>query len=103
MINEIMTAVSVPFKETMFSRAPAGDYAVYHNDVTADGPDGLNRIFTHDITVELYETKPNPELEALIEGELNSRGIKWSKQSRYWVQEAQRYQVIYEFSYITKT
>lgn len=103
MINEIMTATGIPFKETMFSREPAGDYAVYHDNVTADGPDGFNRIFTHDIVVEIYEKKPNPKLEALFEGDLNSRGIKWSKQSRYWVQEAQRYQVIYEFSYITKT
>lgn len=103
MINEIMTALGVPSKETMFSRAPAGDYAVYHDDVTADGPDGINRIFTHNITVELYEVKPNPTLEASMEEELNSRGIKWSKQSRYWVEGAQRYQVIYEFFYITKT
>jgi hypothetical protein len=103
MINEILTPLGVPYRETMFSRAPAGDYAVYMDDVTADGPDDENRIFTHDITVELYEAKPNPKLEQTFEGLLNSSGIKWTKQSRYWIPEAQRYQVIYEFTYITKT
>ena len=103
MIQDILKPTGIPFKETMFSRAPTGTYAVYMDDVTADGPDYENRIFTHDITVELYEPKPDPKAEAAIEAELNARGIKWSKQSRYWVQDAQRYQVIYEFTYITKT
>lgn len=102
MINEILTASGLPYKETQFQRPPAKTYAVYMDDVTADGPDYENRIFTHDITVELYEPKPDPEAEAAIERELNARGCKWTKQSRYWVQDAQRYQVIYEFSYIEK-
>lgn len=103
MVNEILKQTGLPFKETQFSRAPAGTYAVYMDDVTADGPDYENRIFTHDITVELYEPKPDPKAEAAIESELNARGLKWTKQPRYWVQDAQRYQVIYEFTYITKT
>ena len=102
MINEILKALGVPYCETMFDRTPSGDYAVYFDDVTADGPDCCNRIFTHDITVELYEAKPNPKLEQALEGQLNSRGIHWSKQARYWVQGADRYQVIYEFTYIEK-
>lgn len=102
MINEILTASGVPFRETQFLRPPAKTYAVYMDDVTADGPDDANRIFTHDVTVELYEPKPDPDAEQAIEAELNSRGIKWTKQSRYWLQDVQRYQVIYEFSYIEK-
>lgn len=104
MIKEILTAAGIPSRETRWvSKPPAEDYAIYMDDVTADGPDDENRIFTHDITVELYETKPNPKLEADLEAGLNAVGLKWSKQSRYWVPEAQRYQVIYEFTYITKT
>ena len=72
------------------------------DDVDTDGPDGINRIFTHDITLEVYEPEPDDEAEAAIEEALNSRGIKWTKQDRYWLQDVQRYQVIYEFTYITK-
>lgn len=102
MINEVLTPLGVPYRETMFPRAPVGDYIIYHEDVETDGPDDAVSIFTHNITVELYEVTPNPALEASLEGELSQRGLKWSKQARYWIEAAQRYQVIYEFYYITK-
>ena len=102
MVEDILTAVGVPFRETQFTRAPASDYAVYMDSVEADGPDGVNRIFTHNITVELYTKKPEPGTEATLETELNARGLKWTKQSRYWVEGAQRYQTLYEFSHIEK-
>lgn len=104
MINNILKPTGIPYKETMFSRAvPDKTYAVYHDDVEVEGPDNENRIYMHNITVELYEPKPDPKAEAAIEAQLNARGIKWTKQSRYWIAEAHRYQVIYEFTYITKT
>jgi hypothetical protein len=103
MINEILTTVGVPFRETQFVRAPAAKtYAVYFDDVDADGPDGINRIFTHNFSVEFYETEPDPQTEARFEKELNNRGIKWEKQARYWLSDVQRYQTIYEFSHIEK-
>ncbi len=103
MIHVILTASGLPYKETQWGRTPpARTYAIYTDDVTADGPDDENRIFTHDITVELYEPKPDPEAEAAIERQLIARGYKWTKQSRLWVEAAQRYQVVYEFSYIEK-
>lgn len=103
MIKNILKPLGVPVKETMFDRTPTGDYIVYMDDVTADGSDYENRIYTHDYTVEVYEKKANPTLEAALEAELNSRGIKWTKQSRYWVTGADRFQVIYEFTIIIKT
>ena len=103
MIDEILTPVGLPYRETQFPRSPTGDYIVYHDDVAADGPDGLNRIFTHNITLELYTGEPNPGAETAIEAKLNALGYKWTKQSRYWVEGAQRYQTIYEFTYIMKT
>ena len=102
MINEILTASGLPYKETQFLRPPAKTYAVYMDDVEADGPDDANTVFTHAITVELYEPKPDPDAEKALEAQLNARGLKWTKQSRYWLTDAQRYQVVYEFSYIEK-
>lgn len=103
MIKEILTASGVLYAETQFMRTPSKTYAVYMDEVDVDGPDYQNRIFRHDITVELYEFKPDPEAEAAIERELNARGIKWHKQPRYWISTITQYQVIYEFSYIEKT
>lgn len=103
MIIEILTASGVPFRRSRFLKPPAGTYAVYMDDIAnTDGPDGINRIFTHDITVELYEPGPDDASELAIEKALNESGVRWTKQDRYWIQEEQRYQVIYEFDYMTK-
>jgi hypothetical protein len=102
MVDEILTAAGVLHKQARFVRLPDETHAVWFDDVSADGPDGYNRIFTHDVTVELYAPKPDPKTEEAIEAELNARGLPWEKQAAYWLTDAQRYQTIYEFSYITK-
>lgn len=102
MIEKILTAAGLPFRQARYADPPKGTYAVYFDEVTADGPDGYNRIFTHDVTVELYQHRADDEAETAIEAELNARGIPWTKQAAYWLKSIQRYQVIYEFSYIEK-
>lgn len=102
MINTILNAAGVQFRRSRFLQPPKGTYAVYMDDVTADGPDGMNRIFNHDVTVEVYEPKPDDKTEAAIEAALDAQGLHYTKQDRYWLQEEQLYQVIYEFSYIIK-
>ena len=103
MVNEILKASGVPFRETQWvGRPPETTYAIYMDDVNVDGADDVNLISQHDITIELYESKADPKIEKALENQFNVRGIKWTKQSRYWLTESQRYQVIYEFSYIEK-
>lgn len=102
MLDNIMTATAIPFKEGRFVDPPAETYAITFDDVTADGPDGINAIFTHDVSVELYELRPDAAAESALEAELNARGIPWTKQARYWLASIKRYQVLYEFSYIEK-
>lgn len=102
MTETILNAAGVPFRRSRFSQPPKGTYAVYMDDVETDGPDGINRIFNHDVTVEVYEPKPDDKTEAAIEAALDAQGLHYTKQDRYWLQDEQRYQVIYEFSYIIK-
>lgn len=102
MIKTILNAAGLPSWPGRSPDPPATTYAIYFDDVTADGPDGYNRIFTHDVMVELYEPTHDDAAEAAIEAELNARGIPWTKQARYWLDSVRRYQVIYEFSYIEK-
>lgn len=103
MLNEIITDSGIPFRETQWiGKPPAETYGVWMDDVDADGADDENLFETHNITAELYEPKPDPEAEKAFEAQLNARGRKWTKHPRYWLTEAQRYQVIYEFSYIEK-
>ena len=111
MIKEILTAAGVLHRRGRFPSPPEGAYAVYFDDIDADGadpvrsitPGGLPRIYHHNVRVELYEAKPDDEKEAAIEAELDAWGLPWTKDDRYWIQTEQLYQVIYEFSYTSKT
>lgn len=110
MVKEILTAAGVPHRQGRFVRMPEGTYAAYFDDVEVDAADRvtlptaavLPSIKTHNITVEVYEPKPDDDAEAAIERELNARGLSWSKEDRYWLSDVQRYQVVYEFEYTTK-
>lgn len=102
MVKDILTAAGIPFQSARFPNPPAVTYAVYFDDVTAEGADHDNCIFTHDITVELYEPQKDGAAESAVEAALNARGIPWTKQARYWLDAIRRYQVIYEFTYIVK-
>lgn len=102
MIKTILTAAGIEFRQTRFPSPPAGTYAVYMDDVSTDGPDYLNRIYTHDYTIEVYEPTPDDAAEQAIEAAIDAAGLRWTKQDRYWLQSEQRYQVIYEFTYIEK-
>ena len=102
MITTILDPTGVPYRETRFTRPPAGTYAVFMDDVEPDGPDGQASIWLHSVTIEVYEQKPDDVTEKAIEDSITAAGLQWRKQARYWLQTEQRYQVIYEFEYIEK-
>lgn len=103
MVEEILTAAGIPERGSRFVKPPAGTYAVWFDDLETDGPDGMPpAIFTHGVTVELYEPKPDPEKVEALEAQMSARGLHWTKQARYWIKTEQMYQTIYEFSYTEK-
>lgn len=102
MIIRILSSLGLPYKETRFLNAPKSTYAIYHDYIERSGGDNINLLTRHDITLELYEYAPDPNAEIALEGELDTRGVNYTKQARYWIQEEQLYQVIYEFSYFVK-
>ena len=103
MVTKILARAGVKFRESRYMAKPLPDtYAVYFDDREFSGADGVNCLITHNITVEVYESKPDLETEAAIEEALDFFGVEWSSQARYWIAEEQRYQVIYEFTYIEK-
>lgn len=108
MIKDILTAAGIEHARGRFLRMPDGTHAVYFDDIEVTTADrgtaaGAPRIYTHNISVELYEAAPDDASESAIEAELDARGLPWSKQDRYWLKDVQRYQVVYEFTYTDKT
>lgn len=110
MIKEILTAAGVLHRQGRFLSPPAETYAVYFDDENGEGADPVGysaaeapQILHHSVRVEVYEPKPDDATEAAIEAEFKARGLSWSKEDRYWLQDVQRYQVLYETEYTEKT
>lgn len=103
MVKEILAAAGITARGSRFTKPPAGTYAVWFDDITTDGPDNMApSIFTHNVTVELYEPKPDDAAVAALEAQLSAYGLKWTKQDRFWIKAEQMYQTIYEFTYTEK-
>lgn len=103
MVNEILTAAGIQERGSRFVKPPAGTYAVWFDEIDTDGPDGEPpRIFTHAVTVELYEPKKDDAAEEALEAAMSAAGMHWHKGDRIWIQSEQMYQTIYDFSYIEK-
>lgn len=106
MVDKILTGagfvLNKTYKETRFLQPPSKTYAIYNDSYNRRGADDLNLLTEHTITIELYEYSPDPEAEKRIEDQFDALGVEYSRQDRYWIQEEQLYQVIYEFDYIKK-
>ncbi len=109
MIETILTASGLPYRQGRFLHPPAETYAVYFDHLTVDGADPvapisgrLPGVVLHEGMIELYEPRPDPDAEAALEREINAQGLSWTKQDRYWLQNVQRYQVIYELNFYEK-
>lgn len=106
MVNELLTAANIQGRRGRFTGAKSSTYVVWLDDVTTEpGPDpvpGAPLALRHDITLEVYEDRPDDAAEAALEAAMTAAGLDWTKQDRYWLQTEQQYQVIYEFFYIEK-
>lgn len=103
MVDKILHGVGIPYTETRFITPPKADtFAVYLDEVEVRGGDGVNLVKEHSVSLEIYENYKDPETESKIEANFDAYGIEYTKVSRYWIDEEQLYQVIYEFNYISK-
>lgn len=102
MVVKILTELGIPFKKTLFRKAPKTTYAVYHEPFTRRGGDNINLIKAFEYSIELYSYAPDPQTEKDLEDLFDKYGIEYEKQECFWIESEQLYQVIYDFEYITK-
>ena len=105
MVNKIVNSILngiCDFRETKFKVPPKVDYCVYNDTKRVYGADKKNLVEEHNISIELYEYSPNDELEARIEARLDDLAIEYDKQERYWLDSEKLFQIVYEFSYVTR-
>ena len=106
MVKRVLTGAGFvegkTFKETRFLKPPKKTYAIYEDEYTRRGADGLNLLKVHMYTIELYSERPDPEAEARIEAMFDSLGIEYEKEPRYWIDSELLYQVVYTFNFVEK-
>lgn len=102
LVDDILSAAGVPYRKTRFTKPQTGDYIVYNDSITTDGGDRELLLYRHSISAELYTAKQSADAEELLENAFASYGVHFDKQEAIWLQEEQRYQVVYEFEYIEK-
>lgn len=106
MVHKILTSAGFvlheTYRETRFLSPPNTTYVIYNDNLNVRGADNLNLMIEHAVEIELYEYAPDPDAEKRIENQLDANGIEYVKQSRYYINEEQLYQIIYEFEYIEK-
>lgn len=110
MVNKILTASGLPYKEARFPDPPRETHAIYFDGVTREKPDPVPRtgtegvpcILTHDIMVELYAPVIDPAAASALEAAIDAEGLEYTSQGWYWLSNIQRYQNIYEFTYTEK-
>jgi len=102
MIKAIMEAAGFPYRRGRFPKPPAGTYAVYMDDQSTDGPDGLPWIVHHSVTVVLYvEDLDGPDEENMEEA-LCQAGRHYEKDGAEWDDQTRRFQINYYFDYVEK-
>lgn len=102
MVNKILDATEIPYAETLFFKPPKTTYAVFNDTINRRGGDDINLLSRHDVSIELYEYEKDPEAEKKIEDQLDAHGLEYDKQARFWIQEEQLFQVVYDFTYTQK-
>jgi len=85
--------------ENSFISPPALPWLIFTTDDTYRGTDSENVIVERAVSVELYTTKINPELEAQVEALFT--GIQFSK-SREWIASEKFFMCVYDFDLIEK-
>ena len=102
LVDDILSAAGVPYRETRFLKPQTGDYIVYTDSIITDGGDHEILLYHHAVTAELYTAAPAPDVEQLLEASFAANGVHFEKQEAIWLQAEQRYQTAFEFEYHEK-
>ena len=103
-VASMLAGTHIPVQKTKHQSTPAGGtYAVWADAAALDGPDMLPAMLRrHDITISLYESRPDERAERAIEAALDAENVMWSSSEREWAEEEQHYIVTYTFTFFEK-
>ena len=95
-------SLGYPMHAGDFRKAPRGAYIVYRDEQERGGADLKNTVTLHRLTIEFYSEEVKKDVEKRIEELLDNTAIKYIKLPVEWLEDVQRYQVLYDLKYLDK-
>lgn len=104
LIEEILSEAGIPAAETLFLEPPDGVFAVWGDEVEAEGSDFRNEVATHNYTLEVYEPRDaqSPKAHRSLQEILNINGIEFHKGARIFYQDIQYFCTTYSFGVVER-
>lgn len=102
MVSEILKGLEIPYKEVRFNKTPNTSYAVFTDSKKVYGADKRLFLIKHHVFIELYSYSIDFENEGKLEKKFAEFSIDYDKSERVWLDDEQRYQVIYDFEYVER-
>lgn len=88
--------------QTKFIKPPGGDYAVWHDEQTAEGGDDFVRLIRHKYTIELYNRTNGRNLETKVDSLLLLEDVEFKKPEKVWLEDERIYLTQYQFTILEK-
>jgi hypothetical protein len=102
LVDEILSAVGLPFRQTLFLKPPQGAYIVWLAESKRRGADLANCITERSVTFELYSKEPDDGAEQAVEAALDAVALEYVKYARAWLDKEGLYMTAYDFETIEK-
>ena len=109
MAEKLLHNANIAQAETMFLQQPDGVFAVWGDEIRADGSDERISELYHAVTVELYEPaewQGREERDALIDAlnEAYADGLidPWRSEMRVWLADVRLFMTTFEFEYLER-
>lgn len=97
----IETETGIQTAEVAFTKPQKLPFAAIIDSTEGDGDDYNTRTIAHDLTVEFYSERINPEAERKFEDALKKQGWKYTK-DRQWLNEEKMFQTVYVTNFVEK-
>ncbi len=109
MVAKILTAAGIAHAETYFLQQPEGVFAVYGDQIEADGSDERLCLLQHETIIELYEPaewvgreERDRLIEALDQAYEDGHIDSWKSEMRIWLADVRLFMTTFKFTYFER-
>ena len=104
LMDDILREAGIPGRETLYIDAPGGCYVSWGDEITADGSDFCNELYTHRYTAYLFQPRDAADDSAreALQSVLDDNGIHFTRQARIFYEDLQYFCTTYIFEVVER-